>query len=229
MGFEVNTDYNPAEKDFFRVEKVRMRDGSTFQGGCVMKDFQGLATLVRLPDDTIRSGESGSRRTTASNRFRDGYTEVRGGNLAGYCKQVSGKDENNVGQYSNGGICWKSAGEQTEENLLVRVTCRKVVYAAQGYGVDIVKWMESEEVKLNNGTGVRPDVVLFILESIPEMIGTHRKHGYTEVGVKLAGVNHTCTLMYRQVSGKSHFNSMGRTLTIEAIRKITRERYPWAP
>jgi len=97
----------------------------------------------------------------------------------------------------------------------VRIVKRKVVVTDPGHGLDVVRRMEHESVIADPfDTRVRPDVVLFFLQSVRSAKDAHRKHGYQGLWMDKDNL----LLMYRQVPGKNAFRA--RKLTPRQIEKI---------
>lgn len=212
---------DPKYRGWFRVESIQMRDGTVRPGGWVVKEWQGVATLVPKPDVAVErfddASSAGSRRSRCSSRgMHAGEKQVEHGHAdlnLGYANEQFSTEENACLGFANGAIAWEYKCDTIAQGLIVRIVERKVVVADRGHGLDIVRRMEHESVKADPfGTSKRPDVVLFFLHSVPSAEAAHRKHGYTPLWR-----HDEMPVMYRQVCGGSAF--AGRPPLTEATVK----------
>jgi len=148
--------FRDSYKNFFRIDGVRKPNGAMLPGGYVKREYEGFPTLVPRPDGYVSTGTTGGRRSDGVEAIRQcdqGVAQRRSAagiqnDLSeGYPTMMVKRYGNSFAHYANGGIVWHFAEEITEENSLVRVILRKVVFSDKGYGKDIVFWMEAEAVK----------------------------------------------------------------------------------
>merc|ERR1712178_411275 len=205
----------------FRVES-RWFDGRYMEGGWVLKTFQGVPTLVPRPCIAAAHSDSDSvtntdwdddddddARSVISNISRAcierAEAEGRSGLNPEYAQQEVQDSDNEVLAFENGVIAWRYNGEVDYEGKRIRIVLRKVVVADSGHGRDIVNRMEHACLAADPyGTGIRPDLVLLFLQSIPGAQESHERHGYTPLRL-----NGRYILMYKQIAGHSAFGAYG--------------------
>lgn len=214
---------DPKYKGWFRVMRILMRDGTERPGGWVVKEWQGVPTLVPKPDvsaaqndgdsseGSCRSRCSRCSRQSHKNQNRRGHTDLN----SDYADKQFSKTENACMGFAHGAIAWEYKCDTVAQGLIVRIVERKVVVADPGHGLDIVRRMEHESVKADPfRTNKTPNVVLFFLHSVPSAEAAHRKHGY-----KALWEHDGMPVMYRQMAAGSAFAG-GPSLTEATIRDL---------
>jgi hypothetical protein len=224
--FESSTwivDEGAGNKDWFRVQKIVMGDGRVLKGpGWVMKQYQGLPTLVQKPLHLCDAGSNCGR--VRANLGNEAVARLQQGGRGGlnpvYARNAFQRQSAAVAGLPNGDIAWKYICEATVApgQTRVRVVQRKVVVAERGHGLEVVQRMEHECLRADPvGSNTRPDILLFFLHSVQGAQEAHKKHGYKSLW-KVGGL----MLMYKQISGKGelNFSKLSEDLIVKFAKKF---------